>query len=47
MLSLVGTVKAALRRYADTYGQPPRPAARLAVLTYEHSVWTLQNGRPS
>jgi hypothetical protein len=23
------------------YGQPPQPAARLTVLSYEHSVWTL------
>ena len=23
------------------YGQPPQPASRLALLSYEHAVWTL------
>jgi len=32
---------AQLRRPVAMYGQPPQPAARLAVLSYEHSVWTL------
>lgn len=32
---------AQLRRPVAMYGQPPQPAARLAQLTFEHSVWTL------
>ena len=32
---------AQLRRPVAMYGQPPQPAVRLAVLSYEHSVWTL------
>jgi uncharacterized damage-inducible protein DinB len=30
-----------LRRPVAMYGQPPQPAARLAALSFEHSVWTL------
>jgi hypothetical protein len=32
---------AQLRRPVAMYGQPPQPAARLAALSFEHSVWTL------
>jgi len=32
---------AQLRKPVAMYGQPPQPAARLAQLTFEHSVWTL------
>src|SRR4051812_39432808 len=32
---------AQLRRPVAMYGQPPQPAARLAALSLEHSVWTL------
>jgi hypothetical protein len=32
---------AQLRRRVAIYGQPPQPAARLAALSFEHSVWTL------
>ena len=32
---------AQLRRPVAMYGQPPQPAARLAQLSFEHSVWTL------
>jgi hypothetical protein len=32
---------ATLRRPVAIYGQPPQPAARWAVLSYEHAVWTL------
>jgi uncharacterized damage-inducible protein DinB len=32
---------AQLRRPVAIYGQPPQPAARLAALSFEHSVWTL------
>ena len=30
-----------LRRPVVMYGQEPQPAARLAALSFEHSVWTL------
>ena len=30
-----------LQRRVAMYGQPPQPAARLAALSFEHSVWTL------
>jgi hypothetical protein len=32
---------ARLRQPVAIYGQAPQPAARLAQLSYEHSVWTL------
>jgi uncharacterized damage-inducible protein DinB len=32
---------AQLRRPVALYGQPPQAAARLAALSFEHSVWTL------
>jgi uncharacterized damage-inducible protein DinB len=32
---------ARLRQPVALYGQPPQPAARLAHLAFEHSVWTL------
>jgi DinB superfamily len=32
---------AQLSRKVAIYGQPPQPASRLALLSYEHSVWTL------
>src|SRR4051812_28290059 len=32
---------ARLRQPVALYGQPPQPAARLAQLAFEHSVWTL------
>jgi uncharacterized damage-inducible protein DinB len=32
---------AQLQRPVAMYGQPPQPAARLAALSFEHSVWTL------
>jgi hypothetical protein len=32
---------AQLKKPVALYGQPPQPAARLAQLTFEHSVWTL------
>lgn len=32
---------AQLKRPVAIYGQPPQPAARLATLALEHSVWTL------
>jgi DinB family protein len=32
---------AQLKKPVAIYGQPPQPAARLAQLTFEHSVWTL------
>ncbi|HEY8258675.1 MAG TPA: DinB family protein [Gemmatimonadales bacterium] len=32
---------AQLRRPVAIFGQPPQPAARLAALSFEHSVWTL------
>lgn len=32
---------ARLRQPVAMYGQPPQPAARLATLSFEHSVWTL------
>jgi uncharacterized damage-inducible protein DinB len=32
---------AQLQRSVAMYGQPPQPAARLAALSFEHSVWTL------
>jgi uncharacterized damage-inducible protein DinB len=30
-----------LSRRVAIYGQPPQPASRLALLSYEHAVWTL------
>jgi uncharacterized damage-inducible protein DinB len=32
---------AQLARRVAIYGQPPQPAGRLAMLSYEHAVWTL------
>ena len=32
---------AQLSRRVAIYGQPPQPASRLAMLSYEHAVWTL------
>jgi len=42
MLGALGAAPAAqLRKPVAMYGQPPQPAARLAQLSFEHSVWTL------
>ena len=41
LAALRQTSPAQLRRPVAMYGQPPQPAARLAQLTFEHSVWTL------
>lgn len=42
---MLGALRAApaaqLRKPVAMYGQPPQPAARLAQLSFEHSVWTL------
>jgi hypothetical protein len=42
---MLGALRAAsaaqLRKPVAIYGQPPQPAARLAQLSFEHSVWTL------
>jgi uncharacterized damage-inducible protein DinB len=32
---------AQLSKRVAIYGQPPQPASRLAMLSYEHTVWTL------
>jgi len=32
---------AQLSKRVAIYGQPPQPASRLAMLSYEHAVWTL------
>jgi uncharacterized damage-inducible protein DinB len=32
---------AQLSKPVAIYGQPPQPASRLAMLSYEHAVWTL------
>jgi len=32
---------AQLSKRVAIYGQPPQPASRLAMLSFEHSVWTL------
>ena len=32
---------AQLSKRVAIYGQPPQPASRLALLSYEHAVWTL------
>jgi len=39
--ALRSATPAQLRRPVAMFGQPPQPAARLAALSFEHSVWTL------
>jgi uncharacterized damage-inducible protein DinB len=39
--ALKQATSARLRRPVAMYGQAPQPAARLAALSFEHSVWTL------
>ena len=41
LIALTEATPAQLRRPVAMYGQPPQPAGRLAVLVFEHSVWTL------
>ena len=37
---------AQLSKRVAIYGQPPQPASRLAMLSYEHAVWTLARSCP-
>jgi hypothetical protein len=39
--ALTDAKPAQLSRRVAIYGQPPQPASRLAMLSYEHAVWTL------
>ena len=41
LIALKEATPAQLQRPVAMYGQPPQPAARLAALALEHSVWTL------